>query len=412
MRNKKTYAPRKSLLVVTTWSYKSGLVQSSTLPYLEKILTHFPSVQHVYLVTQETEKELNKKDRLIKVGEHKISLIPQRYYAFGLCKIITSVFQFFQLWWLIVSKNITHIHCFCTPAGGIGYLLSVLTGRKLILDSYEPHAESMVENGTWKKEGLAFNILWWLEKKQTQRASYCLTVASGMEDYALAKYGVRLKNFSVRPMCVDLKQFVFDPAKRKIIRANLEWDSKIICVYVGKFGGIYLDKEAFDFFKSCQEFWGDQFRVLLLTPSLQSEIALLCKASNFPENNVHSLNVPFKQVSHYLSVADFAFTPVKPVPSKRYCSPIKDGEYWAIGLPVVITKNISDDADIIISQNAGAVLQSLDTNGYINAIKTIDNLLQEDKDELRRRIRHLAETYRNYSIAEYQYRNIYQTSSE
>ena len=40
-------------------------------------------------------------------------------------------------------------------------------------------------------------------------------------------------------------------------------------------------------------------------------------------------------------------TPVKPVPTKRYCTPVKDGEYWALGLPVIITEGISDDSGII-----------------------------------------------------------------
>lgn len=54
------------------------------------------------------------------------------------------------------------------PAGALGYVLSKFTGSKLIIDSYEPHAESMVENGTWKKSSLKFKILFWLEKNRAR----------------------------------------------------------------------------------------------------------------------------------------------------------------------------------------------------------------------------------------------------
>ena len=61
------------------------------------------------------------------------------------------------------------------------------------------------------------------------------------------------------------------------------------------------------------------------------------------ESRIESLFVPYNQITDYYQIADFAINPVKPVPSKRYCTSIKDGEYWGMGLPVVITKNISDD---------------------------------------------------------------------
>jgi hypothetical protein len=187
----------------------------------------------------------------------------------------------------------------------------------------------------------------------------------------------------------------------------LGWENKIVVVYAGKFGGIYLDKEVFDFFKVAYDYWGDQFRVLLLTAHTDDEIKESCNQAGFPFQLIHKLSVPYHTVAKYLSAADFAITPVKPVPSKKYCTPIKDGEYWAIGLPVVITKNISDDSDIIEKHKGGAVLNGLNKEAYQEAVDTIDKFLQENKYELRMRIRNLAETYRNYEIARVEYNKIY-----
>ena len=44
----------------------------------------------------------------------------------------------------------------------------VQSGIPLVLDSYEPHAEAMVETNAWKKRGIAFRTLFYLEKKSYQ----------------------------------------------------------------------------------------------------------------------------------------------------------------------------------------------------------------------------------------------------
>jgi len=107
-------------------------------------------------------------------------------------------------------------------------------------------------------------------------------------------------------------------------------------------------------------------------------------------------------------LGDFGITPVKPIPTKRYCTPIKDGEYWALGLPVVITKGISDDSDIIKKYKIGSVLEELNEKNYLKAIQEIDVLLKNNtRMELYNKIRPIAEKYRNFDIAEKVYKEIY-----
>jgi len=378
------------------------------LPYL-KIIHNISPHSTLYLLTQENERWSieRKKELQQELSAYNIVVIPQQYHRFGFKKLIFSVVQFLELYWIVLSKKVSHIHAFCTPAGATGYILSLLSGRKLVIDSYEPHAESMIETQTWSKESGAFKLLWWLEKKQTSRADYCIAAAKGMEEYAKRKYGITLDHFGVRPACVDLDRFLFDKSQRDKIRKQLGWEDKYVCVYAGKFGGIYLDQEVFDFFKVAFEYWGDRFRVLLLTNNSEDEIVSWMEKAHLPENIIHWEAISYTQMPAYLSAADFAITPVKPVPSKKYCTPIKDGEYWAIGLPVVITKDISDDSEIIRNYNAGYVINQLNMEEYLNAIKKIEELLTEENGQLRSRIRRIAEQYRHYSIAFNEYSKIY-----
>ena len=75
---------------------------------------------------------------------------------------------------------------------------------------------------------------------------------------------------------------------------------------------------------------------------------------------------PHAEVPDYLSAADFAFSPIRPAPCRRFCSAIKIGEYWASGLPVLVTPGVGDDSAIIEAEDGGAVFD-LSQPGSVSA---------------------------------------------
>ncbi len=185
-------------------------------------------------------------------------------------------------------------------------------------------------------------------------------------------------------------------------------NDKIVCVYAGKVGGIYLEQEIFDFFKIAHDHWGNKFRVILLSNLSNEELNEYCKKSKLDPSIIIKKFVPHSEVPKYMGLADFAFTPVKPVNTKRYCTPIKDGEYWALGLPVVITKNISDDSTIIEKNNIGAIISDFTNESYLRAVLKIDEILQNsDSNQRYSKIRNIADQYRSYRIAKEIYSKIY-----
>ncbi len=394
----------RKILVITYWSFSDALVQTYTLPYLRIIRDILPEGSKLYLVTLEN-KTFSNSEIEIEKGIFKISFA---YIPFGLRAIFSWRNNISFLKKFIQEKNIDTIHTWCTPAGAIGYLLSKKTGVPLILDSYEPHAEPMVESGTWKKGGIAFRTLFQLEKKQTHHAKYLIGVVSGMNVYAQSKYNYSGDNFFTKPACIDLKQFNLSHRKNTLLLKKLNLDGKIVCVYAGKFGGLYLKKEAFQFFKKAFDHWGECFTVLLLTSTPHEEIYALCEGAGLPKENVRIEFVSHAEIQDYLGLGDFAFSAFKPVLSRRYCTPIKNGEYWALGLPVVITKNISEDSEIIAYSHTGVVLDNLSIPEMEKAVKEMDNLLDKNKNgKLSEEIYQLAVQHRNFTIAENVYGKIY-----
>ncbi len=402
----------KNILVLTYFSYKDALIQTYTLPYLRIIRENLPAGSKIFLVTLEqphlrvTTGELNLIRGQLK--QENIHLIDFSYSRFGFKAAIKWALFIARLFVLCFTEKITFIHSWCMTAGTAGYILSKVTGLPLIIDSYEPHADSMVENGTWQANSLAFKILLLFEKLESRHADVVIGTTGGMKEYAMKRYGADLPRFYVKPACVDLNMFSVEEAKDTDLTRQYNLQNKIVCVYAGKVGGIYLEKEIFDFFKAGSDYWGDKFRVLLLTDISEAKVRELSLNSGLDSQVVISKFVEHKDVPKHLALGDFAINPVKPVPTKQYCTSIKDGEYWAMGLPVVIPPNISDDSAIIKEHEIGAIIEELNRDGYLKAIKEIDEMLKKhSRQALFNRIRAVAVKYRSFSDARRIYREIY-----
>mgnify|MGYP005817612763 CR=1 FL=1 len=112
---------------------------------------------------------------------------------------------------------------------------------------------------------------------------------------------------------------------------------------------------------------------------------------------VHIQQVEHRLVPKYLSASDFAFATYSSTPSKRYLSPVKVGEYWANGLPVLLTKGVGDDSDIIEREGGGALF-TLDT---IEAdVRRLDEIVAMGREYNVSTITPLAYKYRSFEIAE------------
>lgn len=395
------------MLVITYWDQGDPLVVNYTLPYLRQILGILPPGSCIHLVTLDKEQ---RKGSTID-GEAGIVHHPFPYRPFGMRGMAMLPSLVMALRGIVKKHRIDVVHAWCTPAGMLGYLVSMLSGRPLVVDSYEPHAEAMVENGTWRKGGVAFRILFLFERLQTRRAAAVVAAARGMREYAKQRYGRVPQHFYVKPACVDLARFPENHTKAELSERLSHMAGKLVAVYAGKFGGIYLGQEVFDLFRAARDHWGEKFHVMLLTAHTADELApYMLKAGLHPGMFTMQWAKP-QDVPGFLAMADWAITPVKPVPTKRFCTPIKDGEYWAAGLPVMITPGISDDSDLIATQGIGSVIATLDRAGYVRAVQDMDELLRkEDRQVLRARIRAVAARYRSFGIAEEVYRDLYGTS--
>lgn len=400
--------PLPSLVFVTYWGLTDPLVQTYVLPYILTISRILPGQRRLVLLTFETELSISEESE-IGAAIPGLEVVRSSYSFFGVRAFVRVAFALLRLARTIGMARPLAIHCFGTPAGSLGVLLSQAYKVPLVLDSYEPHAEAMVENGQWNASSLRFHLLSFLEWWQTRRAAVAIGTTAAMRDYATVRYGRAPANFFAKPACVSVDDF--PPREdRGAVRASLEIrHDDVVCIYVGKFGGIYLTREVFEFAAVASAAFCGAFKLLVLTPTPTATVDDFREEAGLAPTVTRIVGrVPPEAVPSYLAAADFALNPVKPVPTKRYCTSIKDGEYWAAGLPVVITQGISDDSEMIVSQRIGALIESLDARGYAAALCVLRSLLNgEERTLLAERIRSVAKEHRSFSIAEGVYDSIY-----
>ncbi len=304
---------------------------------------------------------------------------------------------------IVRTKKIDLVIANSPLAGGACYLAVRNISVPFIVECFEPHAQSMRESGVWKVWDLRYLILSYLEGRQKKKAWRLQTVSNHYTQYLL-KEGVCKDTIITLPNTVDAMEFAFNENDRVKVRNQLGFDREaVVGIYVGKFGGIYYDDEAFVLFKNAFNFFGKNFRLIVLTPQILSEVGHKLNSYFIEMSNVFVASVPHNQVSKYLSAADFAFATIKPTPGRIYCCPVKNGEYWANGLPILIEQGIGDDSDIIKAEGGGVIFDIRKPEAGFHQLSL---LMKTGRGRLAKGISSIGHKYRGKKLMEDAYHKI------
>jgi hypothetical protein len=288
-------------------------------------------------------------------------------------------------------------------AGAIGYLVWRKTKVPYIVESFEPHSAYMRESKIWDVWDPRYWIQLYYENVQKRTASWILPVSFAYSR-KLIQDGIPKQKVITVPCCLNIYEFEWSIEKRHSIRKKLNIDEEaVVGIYVGKFGGIYYDEEAFDLFLAAQNHFGASFNLIILTDHEKSALLSKCEKAGLKLSTIHIQHVQRKDVVSFLSASDFGFSLYKKTPSKRFLSPIKIGEYWANGLPVLIEEDIGDDADIV-QKEGGGVLYNM--NALPPDFTKLEELLRLGRSELAREISKIAKRHRDIGLVENAYSRI------
>lgn len=241
-----------------------------------------------------------------------------------------------------------------------------------------------------------------MEQAQVKHARFLIPPTNNQRDDMIGA-GVPGTRIRVIPSIVPMEYFAYSASDRKRVRDRLAIpDDASVGIYVGKFGGLYYDEQAFSIFRKASDLFPG-LHLIVLSPMQMGNILTKAAKAGLNMERFHLDSVPHAEVPAYLSASDFAFSLVRPAPSKRYQSPVKNGEYWANGLPFLMPDGIADDYKLLRQGLGGAVLDR-DLSNIDTAFQELKMILAEP--DHRERIRELARQYRSLDIAERVYEEV------
>jgi hypothetical protein len=374
------------ILFLSYWGIDEGLTKATVLPHI-LILENLKSVDEVWLSTIERNDffEVQNVKHIPLISRLRLFRFLNKIYDFFFFPILLSR--------LIRKKKIDFLICRGAPAGAIGHKVHLKTGIPYAVESFEPHAEYMLESGVWAKDSLSYRLENKWENEQIESANYIITVSESYRRELFAIYGDNQK-FKLAPCAVESSKFHFQKKSRNEIRKLLGINMHDFAgIYVGKFGGLYLEEESFH---TMEKFLlsSEKRVIIILTPLEKEQVLVNFNSEALKGNRIHVLSVDHDQVPSFLSAADVAFAFYKPSNSKKALSPIKIGEYWASGLPVLIPAGIGDDSDIIFQNQIGSELKLEDIEGSVSRI--IELVKSKKRIEWAKEIMPFAEKYRSF----------------
>lgn len=335
-----------TIFVFAYYSYKDPVFQSAVLAYLQVLKS--PHLRFIILTWEQGQFRIDKTEkRQLREALLESNIVwHNTTWHSGRFKLLKKAFDLVKgvvlSGFLIAKYRAKTIYSEGFPGAIIGHYLSILTRTPHVIHTFEPHADYMMESGVWRKNSWEYKLLTLLEMRIAKRAERIITATRAYKEVLKSRLG--RDNIAVVPSCVDTNHYKFDIRKRDEIRQDLGiHDNQIVVVYLGKVGGMYMDDEIFQFFNYCLRLKNDNFFFFLFTNEELARITCDLNRFEIPLTKVLVKHLAKPEVPAYLSAADIGFCGIRPTPSRRYSSPIKNGEYWACGLPVLVPHGISDD---------------------------------------------------------------------
>ena len=387
-----------NLLYLSYWGINDGLTHSTVFPYLE-IISSLPSIATITLVTIERDGE-----KASYCGPQSEKILFEPLYSQnirpGLLNKVNDFLLFPKLLIGICSKNkIDKLLARGAPAGALAWMVCKKLKMPYIVESFEPHSAYMLESGVWSRFNPKYIFEKYWERKQKETAAALIVVSENYRKQLIAEDVHKEKIFHI-PCCVDIDKFRYNESARKKYRKKLSLaDNSIVGIYVGKFGDIYYKEEAFEILEQAFDFFGDNLHILILTPQDKSEVLKWIRGYNIPKNRICIDKVPHYEIPNYLSASDFALSFVKPASCRKFCSPIKDGEYWANGLITLMANDIGDDSTITQTHQTGFIF-NLNPNNLSDCFNSLNTeLTTSTRNQIALKISMVAQKTRSYTIA-------------
>ncbi|MGE0567491.1 MAG: hypothetical protein AB7O73_06040 [Bacteroidia bacterium] len=388
---------RKKIVFFLYNRLNDPLIQSNIFLYINQLIKNHEPFK-ISIVSFEdpdfplTDNQLSHFKQLF--DEANVDWKPVKWHkGDGFFIKLTDVLNSFFIIFKFRLKGYKHFISLGSIAGAFIGIVSKLIPLKYYLYQYEPHSEYLLDANIWNAKSWQFR---WLQRFERLSIRHASVISSGTEamQIRLKNEGIRAPFFKVTSVAND-NLFKYSEQDRDMIRKKLgiSADEKLI-IYPGKIGGIYASVEQI--YSIIKEFlcFNDQYRALIITPQ-KTELAKLVE-SNLSKKIIILLPIEYTEMPVYLSASDIGIVSALPVPSKKFSSNIKVGEYLCSGLPYIVCRGVSEDDLVADEFNVGVVINDFNSVELREKKEQIFNLLSEDRNVVAQRCRNVGLNYRGF----------------
>jgi len=250
------------------------------------------------------------------------------------------------------------------------------------------YPDEQVDGGVWRKDSPIHRLALRIEGSLYGRADGLIVLSNRARTIVSARPEVAFRQtpIVVVPSVVDLD--LFPPGTPPSPSTDT-----LRLVYVGSVGARYRLDAVARFVVAAGEFW-PRIELRILSPADPRLVAEMVTRGGLAVDRWSLARVPHDQMPRELAGQDAGLFFLTQGSSEHGCSPTKIGEYWASGLPVVTTPNVSDTDAIVREERVGVVVEDQSPTGYRKAAEELRELLHDPG--LRARCRRAAE--RHYAL--------------
>jgi glycosyltransferase involved in cell wall biosynthesis len=377
------------VLYISYWGALEQLGQSLVVPAVKQLAQMGADLT---LVTFEKPADLAREDEMKRVremfSEDGIEWIPLKYHKDP--KIPATVFDIAHGIARTLQKRLTKRFDIVqgrTFIGGLAALIvAPLIGAKFVYHNEGFYPDEQVDGGVWAVNSRPHLVAKRLENLMYSRADGIIALSHRAKAIIEKLPEVARKQTPIIfvPSCVDLERFHLPETKAKFSSDEFKF------VYIGSVGNRYILDKIGSFMAAARKVHPN----VSLQVYSKADVGLITRMLDDGglEREAWKVEaVPYNEMPARLANFQAGLFFLTEGISEHGCSPTKIGEYWATGLPVVTTPNVSDTDEIIRRERVGVVVERQDEKSYLQAFKELREIVKDG--ELSRRCRQAAEVH-------------------
>lgn len=275
------------------------------------------------------------------------------------------------------QKKFKAVHCRSYISALIGLKMQKKYGTKFIFDMRGFWADERVDGHIWDLNKRHYRLVYnYFKKKEKQFCENADAIVSlthigkkiMQEDWKVTK------PIYVIPCAVDTDLFKPIIGNSKFTIQN----SQLVLGYLGSIGTWYMLDEMLDFFKVLlKKYPKAKFKFI----SKENPATILNKAIARDINIEHFEIAPAirENVPSELSKIDIGIFFIRPTFSKQSSSPVKQGEFMSMGIPVITNTGVGDTDEIIEKYKSGILVSEFNDAEYELAVTILNSVIKSNK---------------------------------